>query len=157
MHRLETDVWLPREVSAVFHFFADARNLERITPRWLHFKITTPVPIEMRAGAKIDYRLRLHGWPIRWQSEITSWEPPYRFIDEQRRGPYKVWIHEHFFESLDGGTRVMDRVHYDVPLGSLVQRWLVGPDLRRIFEYRKKKLLRIFAPPADAVERNEPG
>lgn len=146
IYQLETQVWLPREVRSVFHFFADARNLELITPPWLHFKIITPEPIEMRAGATIDYRLRLHGWPIRWQSKITHWEPPDRFIDEQRRGPYKAWTHEHLFESVAGGTWVVDRVHYDVPLGTLVQRWFVGPDLRRIFEYRKKRLSKILAP-----------
>jgi ligand-binding SRPBCC domain-containing protein len=85
----------------------------------------------MRPGAVIDYRLRLHGFPIRWQTEITSWEPPFRFVDEQRRGPYLLWIHEHRFEPLDGGTRVEDYVRYRPPGGWLVERLFVRRDVTR--------------------------
>jgi ligand-binding SRPBCC domain-containing protein len=92
---LETRLFLPRPLEIVFPFFADAGNLEILTPPWLRFEIVTPRPIAMRAGALIEYRLRLHGVPLRWQSEITAWEPPHRFVDEQRRGPYRAWIHEH--------------------------------------------------------------
>ena len=90
----ETEQWLPLSPSQVFPFFSDAFRLELITPPWLRFKVVTQPPIEMKAGAVIDYQLKLRGIPVRWQSEITVWEPSYRFVDEQRRGPYRVWVHE---------------------------------------------------------------
>jgi ligand-binding SRPBCC domain-containing protein len=111
-----------RPVSEVFSFCADAGNLDVITPPWLRFQILTPRPMAMRVGAQIDYRLRLRGLPLRWQSEITVWQPPHRFVDEQRRGPYRAWRHEHTFTAQDGGTLVGDRVRYAV-LGG---RWLTG-------------------------------
>ena len=120
----------------VFPFFADPNNLEKITPPWLNFRIDTPGPIQMTVGQKIDYKLRLHGMPISWQSEITAWEPPYRFVDEQRRGPYRQWIHEHRFEESDNGTLVHDRVDYAVLGGDLVNKLFVLPDLRRVFTFR---------------------
>lgn len=139
----EQFVPLPRET--VFRFFADAEQLERITPPWLHFKILTPLPIEIRKGALIDYRLRLRGIPIRWQTEISAWEPCTRFVDQQLRGPYRKWHHEHRFEDVPGGTRVIDEVHYIVPGGRLVNRWFVEPDLRKIFGFRQERLEEIFA------------
>jgi hypothetical protein len=142
---LETEIWLPRPPEEVFRFFADAANLELLTPPWLNFAIITPAPIEMRAGTLIDYRLRLHGIPIRWQSEITVWEPHERFIDEQRRGPYRLWIHEHRFRPEGRGTMVGDRVQYAVPGGRLINYFIVAPDTKRIFEYRHKKLAQVFS------------
>jgi ligand-binding SRPBCC domain-containing protein len=142
---LESQVVVAGAIEDVFRFFADAGNLERLTPPWLRFQILTQSPIEMRVGARIDYRLRVRGIPLRWQSEITAWEPPRRFLDEQRRGPYRLWVHEHTFESVEGGTRVRDHVAYAVPGGWLVQRWFVGPDLQRIFEYRRRALQQMFA------------
>ena len=97
LHRIESDVRLAAPLESVFAFFSDAANLELLTPGWLHFRILSPLPLAMAVGTRIDYRLRLRGVPIRWQSEITAWEPPCRFVDEQRRGPYRVWIHEHRF------------------------------------------------------------
>lgn len=144
-YSLQSESWVPRTRADVFPFFADAANLERITPPWLRFEMLNRGPVEMRVGTLIDYRLRVRGFPIRWQSEITCWEPQRRFVDEQRRGPYRLWVHEHRFTEVDGGTRVEDRVEYAVPLGALVQRLLVGPDLRRIFEYRKAILRDLFA------------
>ena len=142
---LETRQWLPRSVEEVFGFFADAANLNDITPPWLGFRILTPLPVEMRAGALIDYRIRLRGAPIRWRTEITCWEPPWRFVDEQIRGPYRLWRHEHTFHPENGGTRVEDRVEYRVGLGDwwpgrLVHRLWVRPELDRIFEYRRCRL-----------------
>jgi hypothetical protein len=135
---------LPRILREVFPFFADPRNLERITPPWLHFEILTAIAIEMRVGTLIDYRLRLHGIPIRWQSEITAWNPPHRFVDEQRRGPYSIWIHEHTFEAKGSETIVRDHVRYAVPGGRLVQKYLVAPDIEKIFAFRRKILEAIF-------------
>lgn len=147
---LESVQWLPRPIGEVFPFFADAANLERITPPWLRFSVLTPGPVEMRVATRIDYRLRVRGVPLRWQSEITAWEPPLRFADEQRRGPYRLWVHEHTFRERDGGTEVRDHVTYAVPGGWLVERLLVGPDVRRIFAYRRRALEELFPAVHDA-------
>lgn len=144
IHTLETSIFLPRAREEVFAFFADAGNLELLTPPWLNFSILTPQPIPMREGTRIQYRLRLHGVPLRWESEITCWEPPLRFVDEQRRGPYRLWVHEHRFEEEKGGTRVSDRVRYAVPGGELINRLFVAPDLNRIFRYRQRKMLELL-------------
>ena len=141
---LHSRIVLPEPLAEVFPFFAEARNLEVLTPDWLHFDVLTPLPITMMEGLKIDYRLRLRRMPIRWQSEITQWEPPNRFVDEQTRGPYRLWVHEHRFEERTGGTLVEDRVQYAVRGGWLVDRLLVRRDLRRIFAYRREKLREIF-------------
>jgi len=133
----------------VFPFFADAFNLERITPPLLRFRVVTPRPIAMREGTRIDYRLRIHGVPVRWQSEITVWEPPFRFVDEQRRGPYQLWSHEHTFVERDGGTLCRDVVTYAAPGGPLVHRLLVGPDVRKIFAYRREALAGLFGAPRE--------
>ena len=142
---LAADLVINRPVGDVFEFFADAKNLQMITPPWLHFKIVTPASIEMGQGTLIDYRIRLHGLPIRWRTEIAAWEPPYRFVDQQLRGPYKKWYHEHTFESLGADqTLAKDRVHYIPRFGALVHRWLVQPDLTKIFTYRQLRLLQHF-------------
>ena len=142
---LTTEQWLPRPLPEVFAFFSEAGNLDTLTPPWLCFEILTPRPIEMKVGALIDYRLRIRGVPIRWQSEITAWQPPHRFVDEQRRGPYRVWHHEHTFVERDGDTLVGDRVRYAVFGGALVERLFVRRDITTIFAYRQKKLTELFA------------
>lgn len=144
VHEFRSEVWLPRSRDEIFTFFSDASNLDVITPPWLHFRTTTPAPIETRSGALIDYEIRLRGFPIRWRTKITVWEPPTRFVDQQIRGPYRKWIHEHTFEERDGGTLVRDRVQYAVPFDFLVHRWLVRPDIQRIFTYRTAKLREYF-------------
>lgn len=144
MPRLRSSISLPAAREDVFAFFSQAENLEQLTPPWLRFRIQTPVPIEMREGALIDYRLRVRGIPIRWRSEITVWDPPHRFVDEQRRGPYRAWIHEHRFVAEEGGTRCDDIVHFDVHGGMPVARLFVIPDVRRIFEYRQRRLAERF-------------
>jgi ligand-binding SRPBCC domain-containing protein len=137
---LVRELWLPRAPDDVFQFFADAFNLEAITPPWPRFRILTPAPIEMREGTQIEYRLRFRRVPVRWRSEITAWDPPDRFVDEQRRGPYRHWIHEHTFEGRDGGTLVRDHVDYAVAGGELLERAFVARDLDRIFDYRSATL-----------------
>jgi hypothetical protein len=141
---LETRTFLPHPVEVVFPFFADAGNLESITPPWLQFRILTPLRIEMRAGAFIEYRLRLHGVRMRWLTEITAWQPPNRFVDEQRRGPYRTWIHEHTFAAREGGCDMTDFVRYAVAGGRIVNSLFVRCELRRIFEYRAAKLREFF-------------
>lgn len=141
---LTTKQWLPRPLPEVFAFFADAGNLDALTPGWLRFEILTPRPIAMKVGALIDYRLRLRGLPIRWQSAITDWSPPHRFVDEQRRGPYRLWHHTHTFAEVDGGTAVRDIVRYDVSGGALVNALFVRRDLEKIFTYRQQQLAELF-------------
>ena len=147
-HVLTTWQWLPRPREEVFRFFADARNLQRITPAFLHFEVLTPGPIEMRAGAVIDYRLRLRGVPLRWRTEITTWEPPIRFADIQLRGPYAEWVHTHTFDEQDDGTLVRDSVRYRLwgpgLVTRIVNRVLVAPDTKRIFEFRHQALEEIL-------------
>ncbi|HKU20480.1 MAG TPA: SRPBCC family protein [Terriglobales bacterium] len=144
IHTLQSEIWVPHPREVVFDFFCHAENLEALTPHWLHFSILSPGPIEMKAGTRIRYRLRLHGLPLRWESAITAWEPPHRFVDEQTSGPYRQWIHEHRFLEHEGGTRIRDNVQYSVAGGLLVHRLLVAPDLRRIFEFRRQKVAKIF-------------
>jgi ligand-binding SRPBCC domain-containing protein len=141
---LETEQRLGAPLAEVFDFFADARNLQELTPSFLHFEIRSQGAIEMRAGTLIDYRLRLHGVPLGWRTLISSWERPNRFVDEQVRGPYLLWRHEHRFEPTAHGSVVYDRVSYRVLGGSLVERLIVRPDLQRIFAFRQQELARRF-------------
>lgn len=142
--RLRTSVWLPKPVDQIFPFFADARNLERITPPFLKFTVVTPEPIDMRVGALIDYKLNVRGLPIRWRSRISRWEPGVAFVDEQIKGPYRRWHHTHTFQPLDGGTLAGDIVEYAVPGGPIAHALFVKRDVRSIFEFRSKKLLELF-------------
>jgi ligand-binding SRPBCC domain-containing protein len=135
-----SEQWIHRRRRDVFAFFSDPLNLQRITPAWLDFRIAAPGSIEMRPGVRIDYQLKLHGFPLKWQSEITVWDPPFRFVDEQVRGPYKLWRHEHLFEERDGRTLVEDHVEYSVLGGRLVNTLFVARDVNRIFQFRRRKL-----------------
>jgi ligand-binding SRPBCC domain-containing protein len=128
----------------VFSFFADAANLEKITPPWLNFHMLTPQPVQMRVGATIDYRLRVRGLPLRWRTLITCWEPSTRFVDEQVRGPYRIWIHEHTFEQQGQKTLARDHVRYAPPGGRIIDRLFVRRDIERIFAYRAEALRRYF-------------
>ena len=135
---------LARPVSDVFEFFADARNLQAITPPWLDFVVLTPGMIEMRPGTLIDYKLRLRGFPLRWRTLIREWEPPHRFVDEQLHGPYRQWIHEHTFVEQGCGTLARDRVRYVVPGGAIVNALFVRRDVERIFAFRRARLAEHF-------------
>ena len=145
VRNFESQLWLPQPRDKVFAFFSDAQNLDLITPPWVHFRTVTPGPMEMRLGTLIDYKLRIHCFPVRWRSEITAWEPPVHFVDEQVRGPYRLWIHEHNFAERDGSTLVCDRVQYAVPFDWLAHSLLVRRDVERIFRYRNDMLRRRFA------------
>ncbi len=140
----ESELWLPRPRPEVFEFFSDAANLEALTPPWLNFHIVTPLRIAMAAGTLIDYRLRIRGLPAKWRTRISVWEPPFRFVDEQLRGPYRRWHHEHTFEERDGGTLCRDRVEYDMIGGRLVNWLIVSRDVETIFAYRRRKLEELF-------------
>lgn len=148
MHELKTSVMISLPIDAVFSFFGDACNLERITPPELSFHIITPKPVEMREGTLIDYRLRLFGFPVLWKTRISLWEPPFRFVDEQLSGPYRTWIHQHLFTRAGEFTLMQDVVHYQLPfqpLGELAHT-PVRLELDRIFRFRRASILRILTP-----------
>jgi ligand-binding SRPBCC domain-containing protein len=144
VRQLRRSLVLPRPIKEVFSFFADAANLEALTPPWLRFEILSQRPIQMRAGTLIDYRIRLHGIPVRWTSEITQWDPPHFFIDTQRRGPYRLWRHQHRFCGHEDSTQVVDEVEYAIAFDWLTHPWLVKPDLEQIFDFRERELRRLF-------------
>ncbi len=141
---------LPLPIEQVFAFFADAANLERITPPELNFKITTPKPIRIAQGTVLDYKLRLFGVGFQWQSLISRWQPPHLFIDEQTRGPYKQWVHTHRFRETDSGTTIEDEVQYRLPLWPIGQIAypLVRAQLQRIFSYREQTIRGCLGPTA---------
>src|SRR5579871_5080404 len=144
---LQRDQWIPRPIDEVFAFFADASNLEAITPPWLGFRILSPQPITMHAGTRIAYRLSWRWLPLRWVTEIEEWQPPLRFVDRQRQGPYALWRHTHSFEAHGRTTRMQDRVQYALPLGPLgrlMHRLAVGRDVEAIFAYRASRVNEIF-------------
>ena len=133
---------VPVPIEEAFTFFADARNLERITPPWLRFRIVE-APAALGVGARLRYRLSLFGIPIRWRTEIVAWSPPRGFVDVQRRGPFLLWEHTHRLTPAGGGTEIYDHVRYRVPGGRLapaVQRPFVGRWLDEIFDFRAERL-----------------
>jgi ligand-binding SRPBCC domain-containing protein len=137
---LERSQRVPVTPDLAFAFYGDALNLQPLTPPWLKFEVTNSEPVTMRAGALLDYRLHLHGVPIRWRTKIESWDAPHGFVDVQLKGPYALWHHTHTFEpDGDGATIIRDRVRYRIPfgpIGDLVDRLFVRRDLKRIFDYR---------------------
>jgi ligand-binding SRPBCC domain-containing protein len=148
---LRTKTTVPLDIKRVFAFFADARNLNQITPPWLHFTLNTDGTPAMRPGTLLNYRIRLHLIPVHWQTEITVWDPPKRFVDEQRRGPYHWWVHTHTFAEVEGGTEVEDEVLYNPRGGAIVHALFVKRDLRRIFRYRHRALREALGVPDDGV------
>ncbi len=148
-HILERRQIIERPCAEVFEFFADAGNLEQITPPELNFRIITPPPIDIKKGALIDYQLKLHGIPITWKTEITEWNPPFSFVDSALKSPYKQWIHLHSFEEGATGETIMkDLVRYRLPLEPLgdLAHWYVKKELKYIFDYRYKIIEEIFQP-----------
>jgi ligand-binding SRPBCC domain-containing protein len=146
-HVLRREQLVPGPPSDVFEFYAEAGNLERITPAWLGFRVVTAQPIEMRPGALIEYRLTLHRVPVRWLTRIEEWEPGERFVDVQVKGPYRLWHHTHTFEARNGDTIVRDEVRYALPLGplgELAHRLFVRRDLERIFDFRHASVSKVM-------------
>jgi ligand-binding SRPBCC domain-containing protein len=145
---LEREQWIPRALPVVFDFFSRAENLGRITPPWLHFRFRTPLPVEMRVGARIEYTLHLVGVPLRWCTRIAVWEPERRFVDEQERGPYALWEHSHLFEPTGPGVLMTDRVRYALPLGRLgrvAHALAVRAALAAIFDFRFRQVRTLLA------------
>lgn len=147
-HDLYREQLVHRPLDDVFGFFAEAGNLERITPPWLGFGLRTPEPTEMGVGTLIEYRLRLHRIPLRWISRIEVWEPSRAFEDVQVKGPYRLWHHRHEFRAAGGGTLVQDHVRYALPfgpLGEMAHSLFVERDLARIFAFRHAEVARLLA------------
>lgn len=148
VHRLERTTFIPRPLHEVFLFFADAHNLERITPPFLNFRILTPDPIVIEAGAHIEYTIGLYGIPMKWKTLIEEFVADSYFIDAQLSGPYKLWRHRHDFCDVKGGTEMRDTVDYTLPfgpLGSLVRFLFVRRQLETIFDYRTQVIRQSFA------------
>jgi ligand-binding SRPBCC domain-containing protein len=146
-HTLRQRQWIPQPIDRVFEFFAEARNLEQLTPPWLKFRILHVDAGPLHAGSEIRYRLRVHYVPIYWRTEIRHWNPPYSFVDVERAGPYRLWHHTHKFESVNGGTQMSDVVRYQLPLGivgRLVHALQVRRDVQQIFDYRRGVIEKLF-------------
>lgn len=139
--------WISLPIEEVFAFFADAGNLEEITPPWVGFKILAMSSDSISEGTEISYRLQLHRIPIHWRTEIRKWQPPYRFVDVQRSGPYRLWHHTHRFEAHGDQTRMIDAVRYVLPfgvLGKIAHAVKVQRDVKQIFEYRRQRIHELF-------------
>ncbi|OGB65303.1 MAG: hypothetical protein A2Y94_01305 [Caldithrix sp. RBG_13_44_9] len=138
---------LENPIEEIFQFFSNAENLSRVTPPHLKFEILTSLPIEMKKGTLIEYRLKIHHLPVYWQTEITVWEPPFRFVDVQLKGPYRKWVHEHKFEKMRAGTQMTDLVEYALPGGPfapIINKIFVGKDIKKIFSFRGNIFREIF-------------
>ena len=147
-YRLNKSQFIRKPIDEVFSFFSNPENLEKLTPKYLKFKIITPLPIIMDKGQTIEYTIKLRGFSMRWSSIISLYNPPYSFIDEQVMGPYSKWHHTHKFTEIDDGTLIEDDVIYRIPLGwigKLANYIFVKNDLEKIFQYRKEKIIKIFS------------
>lgn len=145
-HFLTREILVRADMRKVFEFFSNAQNLELITPKELNFKILSPIPIEMKNGTLIDYRIRLFGISFNWKTLISAWEPERRFVDEQLKGPYSKWIHTHSFETKEDGIMIKDEVRYRLPFFPLGELMFlaVRHQLNRIFDYRTTRIKEIF-------------
>lgn len=147
MHNLFREQIVNKPLEEVFAFFEKPENLEVITPKWMKFKIKTPPPLIMKVGAEFDYRIDLMKIPLKWKTIITEYEPPYKFVDVQKKGPYKKWIHTHTFEAIEDKTKITDNVDYEIPagiLGSILNNIYIGKTLNAIFNFRETTINRMF-------------
>lgn len=147
-YTLTRQQWVPRELDEVFQFFEDPRNLPRITPSWIGFRILSIEPSDIRAGTQIVYRLRWSGIPYLWRTLIAEWVRGERFVDTQLEGPYILWHHAHTFVATEGGVSMTDCVRYRLPFGpfgALLHRLLVRRQLEDIFDFRVRKIAEILS------------
>jgi ligand-binding SRPBCC domain-containing protein len=147
IYQLERCQIVPMSLPDCWRFFSEPRNLEKITPPALNFTVKSALPPEIYPGVLIEYTVApLLGIPLTWLSEIVQVDAPHRFVDEQRVGPYRLWHHEHFFRAVaEGETEVRDLVTYVPPLGPLgaiLNRLIIRPQLERILDYRRDHLPR---------------
>jgi ligand-binding SRPBCC domain-containing protein len=157
-HTLLTAITVPLTRAEVFPFFSKAENLGKLTPPELSFSIKSPLPIEMKPGALIDYTIGLYGLPMQWRTRISSWDEPNIFVDEQLKGPYAQWIHHHRFTDVPGGTRIDDLVRYRLPLGPLgdLAHFIVKRQLMHIFTFRQAECARLLLGDRAAEAKIEP-
>jgi ligand-binding SRPBCC domain-containing protein len=149
-HTLERKQIVPGDIAGIFRFFEDPKNLETITPPWMHFEVRSSTDERVRRGTEIAYRLRWQIFPMTWRSRISEYEEGELFADEMLQGPYKRWCHHHLFTEVDGGVEVRDIVEYELPfgpLGRLVHTMAVRAQLEAIFQYRHDAIARIFDSP----------
>ncbi len=154
-YRLCREQWIACPIDEVFVFFADAHNLEKITPPWLGFNILSMSTASIEEETTICYRLRLHGIPFHWRTEIREWNPPHYFVDEQTKGPYKQWRHTHRFEAHGDSTKMIDEVEYSLPfgvLGQIAHTLKVRGDVNRIFDYRRLRIDALFVEQRECAE-----
>jgi len=154
---LKREQWVDRPLARVFPFFEKPENLALVTPPSLGFRLLTPSPVPMEQGRIIDYTIRVMGARVRWRSLISTYRPPFHFVDEQLMGPYSFWHHSHRFEDAGSGTRLLDEVRYAMPsylpgpLSAALHRWQLRPRLEQIFDYRQRQFQRLFGGPASVV------
>ncbi len=146
-HEILAEQWVRRPLPEVFAFFSNAHNLEQLTPAFLKFRVLGTSTPALQEGTLIDYKLSLHGIPMKWQSRIEVWQPGKQFVDTQVRGPYQLWHHTHEFEEYQDGTILRDRVRYRMPLGGFgdaLATPLVQRDLKTIFDFRRQRAQELF-------------
>jgi ligand-binding SRPBCC domain-containing protein len=147
MHIYKSTTLIRRPLNEVFEFFSKAENLNEITPPMLRFKILSPLPIEMKKGTLIDYSIVMHGIPFKWKTKITDWNPGVSFTDEQLKGPYRVWRHQHVFAAEGEFTRMTDIVYYLSPgwiFEPLIEKFFIKKKVKEIFSFRELKLKQLF-------------
>ena len=147
LYKIESKQIINKPLEDVFSFFSRPENLSLITPARLNFNILTPAPIQMRQGTVIDYTIKIFKLPIHWRTLITTYEPPFKFVDEQMKGPYTLWHHTHIFRETDEGVEIIDKVHYSIPagvLGRLLHLLWIKNDLKNIFEHRRVVIEKLF-------------
>jgi hypothetical protein len=148
IYKITTKQIIQRPLAEVFAFFSQPENLALITPDHLAFNIITPPPVEMKQGAIIDYTIRLFKVSVHWRTLITSFEPPFKFVDEQIKGPYSFWHHTHTFKERPYGVEIQDEVHYSIPfgiLGQIMHAIWIKNDLKKIFVHRERIIDNLFA------------
>jgi ligand-binding SRPBCC domain-containing protein len=151
IHTIRSVQRIPAELEDTWRFFSDPNNLLNITPPFLNLKVLGEIHgTETYPGQIITYKVRpLFGIPVFWMTEITHMERMKLFVDEQRKGPYSLWHHQHHFKSIEGGTEMTDLVHYRVPLGfigNLAHSLMVKGQLQKVFNYRYQKITELFGP-----------
>lgn len=147
MYTLERSSLIDAPRAEVFAFFEDPNNLRKLTPQWMNMTITHIDDLPVRAGFHIEYTIRWMGLPVRWVTEITDYEAPELFADIQEKGPYKCWRHEHRFVDLGEQTLMSDIVRYELPfgpLGLIAHGLVVRRQLTRIFDYRSRRIRKLF-------------